>query len=94
VLLLDRRLPDRGGICAGGELTLEAVQRWRDAPIDAWTHGKSAAYLQASGQVEDLNFILAHVNDISEAFTLEGGEVKILPVPTTQNDSLSKASET
>ena len=64
------------GYAPRGELTLEAVQRWRDAPIDAWTHGKSAAYLQASGQVEDFNFILAHVNDISEAFTLEGGEVK------------------
>src|SRR5262249_16197704 len=41
--------------------TVELVERWSEAPADAWIGGKSAAYLSASGQGKDLSFILANV---------------------------------
>lgn len=57
--------------------TVELVRRWSKAPIDAWTHNKSAAYLRDSGQLQDLDFILNHIADRSELFALCNGEVII-----------------
>lgn len=47
----------------------------RDTRTDAWIKGKSAAYLRKSGQIEDLEFILAHIDDLQAAFALRDGEV-------------------
>lgn len=57
--------------------TLEVVERWRGVPPDACVPFKSADYLRRSGQLRDLSFILSHVNDIENAFTVEDGEVLI-----------------
>ncbi|MGH7905687.1 MAG: 2-phosphosulfolactate phosphatase [Candidatus Binataceae bacterium] len=68
------RLLDRGYV-PGGRDTLEAVRRWSGKPVDAWLGNKSAAYLRRSGQLDDLCFILDHVDDLSASFTLRHGEV-------------------
>jgi len=43
--------------------------------VNAWTFGKSAAYLRASGQTEDLDFILRKIADLNAPFMLRNGEV-------------------
>jgi 2-phosphosulfolactate phosphatase len=58
-----------------GRGTEEIIERWRGATPQDWVHGKSAAYLR--GQLEDLEFILGHVNDLDALFALRGGEVII-----------------
>jgi 2-phosphosulfolactate phosphatase len=44
--------------------TQEIIDCWGRRPADAILSGKSAAYLRASGQLDDLKFILDHVNDL------------------------------
>jgi 2-phosphosulfolactate phosphatase len=46
------------------EMTARMVERWSGAPVDVISAGNSAAYLRRSGQVQDLDFILAHVDDL------------------------------
>lgn len=55
--------------------TMEVVRRWSGKPADAWIGNKSAAYLRSSGQLADLDFILAHVADLDAVFPLIKGEV-------------------
>jgi 2-phosphosulfolactate phosphatase len=55
--------------------TLALIGQWRDADVTVCAGGNSAAYLRRSGQIDDLNFILAHVNDVPLAFRLTGGEI-------------------
>ena len=63
------------GYRAGGERTAEIVERWRGKPPHACAQGNSAAYLRRSGQTNDLDFTLTHVNDLEAAFILKGEEV-------------------
>ena len=55
--------------------TLEIVNRWRDKSIEAIAQGKSAEYLRKSGQIEDLEYILKHVNDLNSVFAIKGQEI-------------------
>jgi len=57
--------------------TADMVARWRNAPPEACRISKSAAYLERSGQLHDLDFILAHVNDLDMAFTLDDDEIVV-----------------
>jgi 2-phosphosulfolactate phosphatase len=66
-------LVDRGYEPLGG--TAELIRRWSGAPVETIARGNSAAYLRETGQVEDLDFILAHVDDVQAAFRLHGGEL-------------------
>jgi 2-phosphosulfolactate phosphatase len=63
------------GYAAGDSSTVDLVRAWRNQPADAWVANKSANYLKASGQVYDLDFILAHVGDLSVPCALIDGEV-------------------
>ena len=58
--------------------TTELVERWRDAPADAWVGGHSAAYLRRTGQLDDLDFILGHLHDLSDVYQFQHGEVVAL----------------
>jgi 2-phosphosulfolactate phosphatase len=51
------------------------VRRWRGQPIDAITESKSVAYLRNTGQLEDLEFVLGHVDDVDRAFEFRDGRV-------------------
>jgi 2-phosphosulfolactate phosphatase len=63
------------GYRARESATRDLVARWRSAPASACADGRSAAYLRSTGQLEDLDFILAHVDDLDATFTVADGEV-------------------
>jgi len=71
--------------------TVELVKRWSGATVEAITDGNSAAYLRATGQSHDLDFVLAHVDDVQAAFRLEGGELVSVP-PAVRSQSLEQLS--
>lgn len=58
------------------EPTSEAIDRWRGEPVEAIKESASAEYLRATGQYEDLDFVLAHVNDVDGVFAYLDGEIK------------------
>ena len=64
---------------AGNEATAAIVDHWRGCRPDAWTHGNSAAYLRRSRQLDDLEFILGHIDDLHAVFSLRDGEVMCEP---------------
>lgn len=55
--------------------TAEIIQRWSGKPAHSITIGASADYLRNSGQVRDLEFILAHIDDLDEVYRFERGQV-------------------
>jgi 2-phosphosulfolactate phosphatase len=55
--------------------TERLVERWSGSPTDVIGVSNSAEYLRQTGQAEDLDFILAHVDDLSDVFRLEGKEI-------------------
>jgi len=72
------------GYHAGNEATAAIAGRWRGCRPDAWTQGNSAAYLRRSSQLDDLEFILSHIDDLHRAvFTLREGEVMCEPLVKT-----------
>lgn len=62
------------------ERTVAVVERWRHAPVRVCGEGNSARYLQNSGQLQDLEFVLSHVDDLQMAFVMRGNEVVGFPV--------------
>ncbi len=67
-----------GGFGVAGGLTHEVLERYADAPDDVILRGRSARYLRDTGQQEDLEFVLGHVDDLSDIFMVERGEVRSL----------------
>lgn len=63
------------GYCPEDEKTADVVEQWREEPVAACAIGASGAYLQRSGQLDDLDFVLSHVNDLPVVFMLHGSEV-------------------
>jgi 2-phosphosulfolactate phosphatase len=53
----------------------EIVARWRDVPVDAIRTGKSSRYLAEVGRLDDLEFILSHVDDVDGVFEVQGSEI-------------------
>ena len=66
------------GFTPADERTERHVAEWRGAPVDVCAEGHSAEYLRRTGQVSDLEFILAHVDDVDAAFRLSRGELEIV----------------
>ena len=62
------------------------VEQWKDAPVSSCASGNSAAYLRRSGQVNDLNFILSHVEDVPLAFRLAKGELVLAEIPENSKE--------
>src|SRR5262245_11605885 len=54
----------QSGFAPESDTTLRLVERWRGARRDAFRVSKSVAYLQRSGQLRDLEFILSHFDDV------------------------------
>jgi 2-phosphosulfolactate phosphatase len=67
------------GYEAQDDKTVEIVQRWSGAPPDAFISNRSVDYLRRSGQLEDLEFILTHVNDLSDTFLIRYGQIVMVP---------------
>jgi 2-phosphosulfolactate phosphatase len=68
------------GYTATDPRTQDIIARWKDAPAGACTVSKSVAYLTATRQHEDLDFVLSHVNDLEVVLALEGDEI-VAPLP-------------
>jgi len=70
------------GFAPGDEMTLRYADRWRAAPREAFLLSQSVAYLQRTGQLDDLDFILSHFDDLDTACKVSENEVTALAVAT------------
>jgi 2-phosphosulfolactate phosphatase len=68
------RLVD-AGYATGDEPTRRVLERWAGASPDSIVDGPSARYLRETGQVEDLDFVLGHVDDLDATFPIVGTEI-------------------
>jgi 2-phosphosulfolactate phosphatase len=57
------------------ERTVELIERWRGADASAIELSKSVTYLRDTGQLADLDFILAHIDDLNAVFMLDAEEI-------------------
>lgn len=67
-------LVDRGFEPVG--MTAGIVARWREAPVDAMMASKSCRYLAEVGRLDDLDFILSHIDDVDGVFEFLNSEIK------------------
>jgi 2-phosphosulfolactate phosphatase len=65
------------------EKTTEIINHWRNASVEIICDGNSAAYLRRSGQTQDLDFILAHVDDLHFVYQLKEDEIVELKQPSS-----------
>ena len=70
----------RMGYTPGDSQTVAVVSRWQDAPAEACLSSRSVDFLRRTGQLRDLDFVLAHIDDLGAVFTVENGEVKMISV--------------
>lgn len=70
----------KAGFIPEDEKTIEVVNKWKDRPVESSAKGNSAEYLRNSGQIKDLDFILAHINDLDLACLMKHDEVVRIPV--------------
>jgi 2-phosphosulfolactate phosphatase len=66
------------GYAPGTRKTSDYVSRWHGTNPNEIRSGKSAEYLNRSGQQEDLQFILDHIDDLETVPCLVNGE--LIPV--------------
>jgi len=66
------------GYLSETQKTSDLVSRWHNASADEIRGGKSAEYLNRSGQLKDLEFILDHIDDLDTVPSLVNGE--LIPV--------------
>ena len=66
------------GHLPGNPQTADIVRRWRDAPPSACLCSRSVDFLRRTSQLSDLDFILAHIDDLREVFEVRDGEVKMI----------------
>jgi 2-phosphosulfolactate phosphatase len=59
--------------------TAELLARWRDVPVQALAAGTSADWLRRSGRLEDLDFVLGHLDDLDATFELNGRGLVMVP---------------
>lgn len=63
------------GFTCENKATEQIVNDWKDKSVTVCAQGKSAKYLLDTGQGEDLNFILTHVNDFNFALSIKCDEI-------------------
>ncbi len=68
----------RKGHLPGNSQTLEIVRRWRNASPSACLCSRSVDFLRRTNQLNDLDFILEHIDDLREVFEVRDGEVKTI----------------
>ena len=67
------------GYTPGSPQTADVVRRWRDAPPSACLCSHSVDFLRRTGQLNDLDFILGHIDDLPNVFEIRNGEVRMIP---------------
>ena len=73
----------RMGYSPANAQTEAVVGRWQDAPAEACLCSRSVDFLRRTDQLRDLEFVLAHINDLEAVFTVENGEVKMISIEQT-----------
>jgi 2-phosphosulfolactate phosphatase len=68
------------GFDAGTE-TRALIERWRDTTPRDVIDGPSAAFLRTTGRQDDIDFVVAHVDDTALVLRLDGGELVRDPAP-------------
>ncbi|HJW98580.1 MAG TPA: 2-phosphosulfolactate phosphatase [Terriglobales bacterium] len=63
--------------------TEEIIAKWSGAPASAFIPSKSVDYLRRTDQLNDLDYILEHVDDLRSTYVMEGGEVIAMHQPQT-----------
>ena len=82
------------GYHARNDATKDIVARWRGAPVNALSCSKSVDYLRRTGQLHDLDLVLAHVDDLQDVVTLRGERaVEIQAAETNREPTLSVAAQ-
>lgn len=69
------------GYEAVSDETAALIERWRGASVEELAHGASAAFLRRTDQLDDLEFVLTHDDDLDESLVLQDGEVVRLDAP-------------
>jgi 2-phosphosulfolactate phosphatase len=66
------------GYSVANRLTGHVIELFGDAPDDVFLDGRSARYLRDTGQQEDLEFVIGHIDDLDGVFLVEESEVRAL----------------
>jgi 2-phosphosulfolactate phosphatase len=85
-------LVDRGYVAKDAQ-TWEIIDHWGDRSADAILGAKSAEYLRTSGQLEDLQFILDHINDLDCVACQVEGELTQVGAGVAWQSSLAAYSD-
>lgn len=78
------------GFAVGSPITLEIVQHWGEATASDCGASHSVDYLRRSRQLQDLRFILSHVNDLKDVCIMQGDEALLLPATSGQSSALGE----
>jgi hypothetical protein len=71
----------RHGFAPADRRTDDLVRRWAGADLALLRWGNSADHLRRTGQQEDLEFIVQHVDDLGFACSYRDGEVRAAREP-------------
>ena len=71
----------RRGFVAENEKTERLIERWTGVSVERILESKSAVYLRDAGRLDDLEFILAHVDDLDCVFTYRENEIVAVTHP-------------
>jgi hypothetical protein len=55
--------------------TAEVIDRWRGSDVGEIEQSNSVRYLKDTGQLADLDFVLAHVDDLGSTYVYDGTEI-------------------
>ena len=73
----------RAGYALENTSTEECVARWHGVSPEHVREGDSADYLRRSGQADDLDFVLRHIDDLETVPHLVDGELMSAPHAST-----------
>lgn len=65
------------GYAAHDERTRKIIGRWSDEPVEGLLISHSVTYLRETGQEDDLEFVMTHVDDVDHAFVMQGNRLVI-----------------
>jgi 2-phosphosulfolactate phosphatase len=77
------------GFMPENESTLQEMARWDGVAVDAITSSPSADYLRDTQQAHDIEFVLAHVDDVDAIAVYNGQQVSLLPAGDEERAGLA-----
>lgn len=77
------------GFDVESESTMKEVDEWRGADPSVITSSPSADYLRESQQTHDIEFVLAHVDDLDAIALYNGQQVTLLPTADEERPGLA-----